>query len=114
MVNTEVKVVLDSGKEVTKRFVAGNVVRVNDAEDKPLSFDLAVNKGKDKEPEYINRVTVARDAKFHDLVKNFKPGQQLFCEINVQLSDKTNAEGEPYKNLWLQGFDYGKSPAPKE
>ena len=110
MVNTVVKVMLDSGKEVTKRFVAGNVVRVNEEEGKPLSFDLAINKGKDNAPEYINRIGVAQEAKYRELVRNFHPGQQVFCEINILTSEKTDANGNPYQNLWLQAFDYGKSP----
>lgn len=114
MVNTEVKVMLESGKEVVKRFVAGTVVRVNEEDGKPLSFDLVVNKGKDRDPEFINRIAVSRDAKFADLVRKFEKGQQLFCEINVVLSDKTDTEGNPYRNLWLQGFDYGRAPRVQE
>lgn len=111
MVNTEVTVKLDSGKEVLKRFVAGKVQRVNPEEDnRPLSFDLMIYKGQDNDPEYINRIAVSRDAKFKHLVEDFKKGQQLFCEINVVISDKTDADGNPYRNLWLQAFDYGKPP----
>jgi len=111
MVNTECKVILDSGKEVVKHFVAGNVVRVNLEEgNRPLSFDLAINKGKDREPEYLNRIAVDRDARFIELVRDFKPGQQIFAEINVVTSDKTDSNGNPYRNLWLQAFEYGRSP----
>jgi hypothetical protein len=114
MVNTEITVKLESGKEVLKRFSAGTVVRVNDEEGKPLSFDLVINKGPNHEPEFLNRISVSQDAKFRDLVKQFKKGQQLFCEINVQISDKTDNEGKPYRNLWLQSFDYGKNPRTDE
>lgn len=110
MVNSTYTVKLDNGKEIVKRFVSGNVVRVNEEANRPLSFDLAINKGKDREPEYINRVQVDKDARFAGLVKEFKPGQQLFCEINVVTSDKKDSNGKPYLNYWLQCFDYGKSP----
>lgn len=111
MVNVEYKVVLNNGKEVVKRFAAGNVVRVNPEEgNRPLSFDLAINKGKDREPEYLNRIAVDKDARFAHLVRDFQPGQQIFAEINVVESAKTDAEGKPYRNMWLQAFDYGRSP----
>lgn len=111
MVNVEYRVTLNNGKEVVKRFVAGNVVRVNPEEgNRPLSFDLAINKGKDREPEYLNRIAVDREARFAHLVRDFRPGQQVFCEINVTTSDKTDANGNPYKNYWLNAFEYGRSP----
>jgi hypothetical protein len=110
MINAEYTVKLDNGKEMIKKFVAGNIVRVNDEENKPLSFDLVINKGKDKEPEYINRIAVDREARFANLVKSFKPGQQVFCEINVVISEKKDSNGNPYRNLWLQSFEYGRSP----
>lgn len=110
MVNSEYVVKLDNGKEVVKRFIAGNVIRVNDEANRPLSFDLAINKGKDREPEYVNKIAVDRNSKMADLVKGFRPGQQVFCEVNVVTSDKKNGNGEPYKNLWLHSFEYGRSP----
>lgn len=113
MVNAEYQVKLSDGREVIKKFVAGNVVRVNDEANKPLSFDLAVNRGKDKEPEYINRIGVDRNSKMAELVKGFRPGQQIFCEVNVVVSEKKNSNGEPYRNLWLHSFEYGKQPKKK-
>ena len=113
MVNSEYVVKLDDGKEVVKKFIAGNVIRVNDEENRPLSFDLVVNKGKDKEPEYINRIGVDRNSKMAELVKGFRPGQQIFCEVNVVYSEKKNGNGEPYRNLWLYSFEYGKQPKKK-
>lgn len=111
MINSEYKVLLNSGKEVTKRFVAGNVVRVNPEENgRPLSFDIAVNKGPNRDPEYINRIAVDREARFVDLVRDFLPGQQLFLEINVTESSKTDENGVPYKNMWLHAFEYGRTP----
>ena len=77
------------GKEkLSKKFIAGNVIRVNNEENRPLSFDLVVNKGKDKEPEYINRIGVDRNSKMAELVKGFRPGQQIFCEVNVVTSEE--------------------------
>lgn len=113
MVNAEYQVKLSDGREAIKKFVAGNVVRVNDEANKPLSFDLVVNRGKGKEPEYINRIGVDRNSKMAELVKGFRPGQQIFCEVNVVVSEKKNGNGEPYRNLWLHSFEYGKQPKKK-
>lgn len=99
----KLKVVLDNGKEVQKIFASGRVVRVTNEMGKPLSFDLAVNKGENT--EYLNRISVSQDAKFKSLVENFKKGQQLFCEINVTTVEK---DEKVYENLWLFSFDYGK------
>ena len=107
MVNSEYNVILDNGNEYRKKFIAGNVVRVHEDEGRPLSFDLAINKGKNRDAEFVNFICVSDKSKMADLVRKFVPGQQLFCEINMTTTEKN---GQEYTNLWLYSFEYGKSP----
>lgn len=104
MINSEYTIKLENGKEILKRFVAGSIVRINPEEgNRPLSFDLAINKGKGKPPEYINRIAVDKKTPFHNLIKNLKPGQQIFCELTITMNGQ-------YKNYWLYAFELGRSP----
>lgn len=97
-------------KEIQKRYFTANFVKINDAgENKPFSIRVAINKGRDKDAEFLN-VAVDNNNKALDLIKEFVPGQQLFLDCNVVVSEKTDADGNPYMNYWLQRFDYGKTP----
>lgn len=104
----EYAVLLPDGRQVNKLFLAGNIVRVNQEDgNRPLTFDMAINRGKDREAEFVNGIAVRRDAPYYELVKEFKKGQQIFAEVNV-------VERKSYKNYWLNAFAYGRSPAPKQ
>lgn len=93
-----------------KRVTAGNVVRVTE-ENGFVSFDLAVNRPQDREPVFLNRITVSKDADAtKDLVRKFTPGQQVFVVYTEKESEKTNAEGVPYVNRYLDRFWYGRFP----
>lgn len=104
------RVLLDSGKTVEKLFVAGAVVQIHDTPGAPFSFNLAVGRGEGREPIYVNRVGVRRDAPYLGALKRMRPGQQLLCEINIQVSDRLDKDGNPYENLWLTSFEWGRRP----
>ena len=92
-----------------KKVTAGNVVRVNESNG-IVSFDIAVNRSKDKEPVYVNRITVSKDAEAtKELVRKFTPGQQVFVVFTEKESTKTNEEGVPFINRYLERFWYGRS-----
>jgi len=96
-----------------KRATAGNIVRVNE-ENGFVSIDLAVNRPKDKEPVYLNRITVSKDADAtKELVKKLEVGQQIFVLYTEKESEKTNTEGVPYVNRYLDRFWYGRFPQAK-
>lgn len=103
-----------SVKVVEKIFAAGAVVQLHDNPNAPFSFNLAVSRGEGKDPIYVNRVAIRKDAAYLPAFKKVKLGQQVFCEINIQKSVKTDAEGKPYENLWLHSFEWGKRPADKD
>lgn len=108
----EYTVLLPDGRQIKKLFLAGNIVRVNQEDgNRPLTFDMAINRGKDREAEFVNGIAVRRDAPYYELVKEFKKGQQIFAEVNIT---KKTVNGKSYKNYWLNAFAYGRSPAPKQ
>lgn len=103
MLDTRVKVLTATGKEVEKLFTTGRVVRVIEAtETAPIRFDLAVDQGKDK-PTKFYHIGIRKNAndKFKEIVSSFEKGQQLFVELNVSVF-----EGREY--FWLNDFSYGK------
>ena len=101
-------------KRVEKLFVTGNVVQLHDNPGSPFSFNLAVSRGEGRDPIYVNRIAVRRDAPYLAAFKRLKLGQQLHCEINVTVSDKLDPQGKHYENLWLMTFEWGRRPADKE
>jgi hypothetical protein len=96
-----------------KLFVVGNVTQVNEKPGTPLSFNLAVSRGDDRDPIYVNRVAVRRDAPYLQAFREIRLGQQITCEINVTQSERVDADGKPYENYWLQVFEWGRRPAAK-
>ncbi|QUH21942.1 hypothetical protein [Alkaliphilus sp. B6464] len=102
----------DNGKERKIKMTAGNVIRVN-ADNGFLSFDIAVNKARDKDPTYINRINVTHDGT-KKLVEKFQPGQQIFVVWAEVESDKEDKDGNPYVNKYLERFWYGRFPQMKD
>lgn len=81
-----------------KHLVVGNLVRVND--ERFVSFDLAVNRGKDKEAEFINNITLSKDApeNFVNMIRNLQKGQALAAIVT---ENKVTKEDKTYTNYYL-------------
>lgn len=87
------------GKARDKILVVGNLVRVNE-NNGYVSFDLVINKGKDKEPEYINRISLNKNAsdKFIAMIKDLQNGQTMAAVVSESTVVK---DGKTYINHYL-------------
>lgn len=86
----------ENGKEFM--VAVGNLVRVN--EDPFFSFDIVINKGKDREPEFVNRITVGKNASenFINMLRDLQRGQTMAIIYNTAVVEK---DGKEYTNNYL-------------